>query len=131
MENSNAIFNAQMQNKEFKAAVLNQLEEISSKNAYEFKMIKSTKNFKNIFFILILVLFYFIKIKFLGKLQNLGDPNPINFRETDFSKNLDLGFNLDSSLGFSNHNTRQIIKSSNLNNLNSKSKNGKFFILFD
>lgn len=46
MENSTAIFNAQMQNKEFKAAVLNQLEEISSKNAYEFKMIKSKKIIK-------------------------------------------------------------------------------------
>lgn len=41
MENSNAIFDAQMQNKEFKAAVLNQLEEMSNKNSYEFKNIKS------------------------------------------------------------------------------------------
>jgi len=45
MENSNVIFDAQMQNKEFKAAVLNQLEEMSNKNSYEFKNIKSKKIF--------------------------------------------------------------------------------------
>lgn len=46
MENSNAIFEAQMQNKEFKAAVLNQLEEMSNKNSYEFKNIKSKQKIK-------------------------------------------------------------------------------------
>jgi hypothetical protein len=52
MENSNAIFDAQMQNKEFKAAVLNQLEELSNKNAYEFKIIKSIfKKLKLFFYI--------------------------------------------------------------------------------
>ena len=37
------VFEAQLQNKEFKAAVLNQLEEMSNKNTYEFKNLKSKK----------------------------------------------------------------------------------------
>jgi hypothetical protein len=45
LENSNAIFEAQLQNKEFKAAVLNQLEEMSNKNSYEFKNLKSKNYF--------------------------------------------------------------------------------------
>ena len=43
------IFEAQLQNKDFKAAVLNQLEEMSNKNTYEFKNLKSKKNFVKIF----------------------------------------------------------------------------------
>jgi len=46
MENSNMIFEAQLQNKEFKAAVLNQLEEMSNRNSYEFKNLKSKKILK-------------------------------------------------------------------------------------
>ena len=65
-----------------------------------------------------------LKVKFLfifsGKFQNLVDPNPINFKESDFSKNLDLGFNLDSSAGFSNHNInrQQFITSPGFNSNN-------------
>jgi hypothetical protein len=71
---------------------------------------------------------YLFCVYYKGKLQNFGDPNPINFKETDFSKNLDLGFNLDSSAGFSNHNNnRQIITSPVLNNNNNRNKNGKKF----
>ena len=45
LETSNTIFEAQLQNKEFKAAVLNQLEDMSNKNSMEFKNLKSKKNY--------------------------------------------------------------------------------------
>jgi hypothetical protein len=50
IENSNVIFEAQLQNKEFRAAVLNQLEEMSSKNSHEFKNIKSKQSFFKLIF---------------------------------------------------------------------------------
>jgi hypothetical protein len=40
-ENSNTILEAQLLNKEFKSAVLNQIEEMSNKQSYEVKNLKS------------------------------------------------------------------------------------------
>lgn len=47
IENNNNVFEAQLQNKEFKSAVLNQLEDMTNKNSLEFKKLRS-KNFRSL-----------------------------------------------------------------------------------
>jgi hypothetical protein len=44
---------------------------------------------------------------FSEKIQNIGcDPNLSNFREAELNKNLDLGINLDSNVGYNSHKRR-------------------------
>ena len=71
-------------------------------------------------------------INILGKIQTVASDG-LNFKETEFSKNLDLGFNLNSSLNDNHSNNVKILTSPNNRNRNGINfffKNKKVIVIF-